>query len=126
MVIDTSAILAVIFKEPHAEWVIEHLEKNAGLLLMSTVNLAEALIKIRSKQSNQYEEIKSLLMDGSIQFIEPNVDHVERVVKARLRFPINLGDCFAYALAKQTGKPILTLDSDFTKTDVPIIFPEQH
>jgi uncharacterized protein with PIN domain len=43
--------------------------------------------------------------------------------KARLKFSLNLGDCFAYALACVENSPILTLDSDFARVDVPVVFP---
>jgi ribonuclease VapC len=41
--------------------------------------------------------------------------------QARLRYPINLGDCFAYALAKSRGMGLLTLGTDFGKTDVALV-----
>jgi PIN domain nuclease of toxin-antitoxin system len=50
VVIDTSALLAVVFQEQHGSWVVELLEKNAGRLCMSTVNLAETLIHILDRQ----------------------------------------------------------------------------
>ena len=46
-----------------------------------------------------------------------------RPAAARLRYPLNLGDCFAYALSAAENCPILTLDSDFQKCDRPILFP---
>ena len=125
MVVDSSAILAVIFKERYGEWVIERLKENNGSLLMSTVNLAETLIRIRSKQPNRYKDLKARLMDGSIQFIAPDVEQVEIVSEARHRFSINLGDCFVYALSKKTAKPVLTLDADFKQTDISILYPQK-
>ncbi|MBI5300151.1 MAG: type II toxin-antitoxin system VapC family toxin [Deltaproteobacteria bacterium] len=45
---------------------------------------------------------------------------------ARLKFPaLNLGDCFAYALAKEESCPVLTLDEDFVKSDIEVLFPEK-
>ena len=40
---------------------------------------------------------------------------------ARSQYPINLGNCFAYALAKARSLPLLTLDSDFNKTDIQLV-----
>ena len=45
---------------------------------------------------------------------------------ARLRYPFNLGDCFAYALAKEQNEPLLTLDRDFRRADIPVILPPRH
>ena len=54
----------------------------------------------------------------------PDVEQAAIVAKARLRFPLNLGDCFAYALAQTEHCPILTLDSDFKRLDCRIVRPE--
>ena len=43
--------------------------------------------------------------------------------EARLRYPLNLGDCFAYALAVEQGTSILTLDTDFRAVDRPVVMP---
>ena len=58
-----------------------------------------------------------------IRFIPPDREQAELAAEARLRFPLNFGDCFAYALARSTGLPPLTLDSDFRALDVPVILP---
>jgi uncharacterized protein with PIN domain len=42
---------------------------------------------------------------------------------ARLKFPLNLGDCFAYALSAIENQPILTLDEDFRRCDRPLLIP---
>lgn len=42
---------------------------------------------------------------------------------ARLRYPLNLGDCFAYALAKDEDRTLLTLDRDFRRSDLRVILP---
>lgn len=50
MIVDTSALLAVLFKEPAVAWLTGQFRKNSPSLVMSTVNLTEALIVIRSRQ----------------------------------------------------------------------------
>lgn len=47
------------------------------------------------------------------------------LIADRLRYPLNLGDCFAYALAKQEDCPLLTLDRDFRNTDIEVILPRR-
>jgi uncharacterized protein with PIN domain len=54
----------------------------------------------------------------------PDAEHARQAARARNRFPINLGDCFAYALAVQRGAPLLTLDRGFRKTDLTLILPD--
>jgi ribonuclease VapC len=124
VVIDTSALIALFFEEPSAYWVAEQLEKNASNLCMSTVNLTETLILILDRQPTLYSSIERRILESSIRFVAPSIEHAKVASAARLRFPLNLGDCFAYSLAYLDQLPILTLDTDFEKTDVHIVIPK--
>lgn len=121
MIIDTSALLAVFFDEPRGAWVAECMDRHAGSLRMSTVNLAETLIRVRDRQPSSHASIERQLLAGSISFVPPSVAQAQRAAEARLRYPLNLGDCFAYALAILENEPLLTLDSDFARTDVQLV-----
>jgi len=123
LVLDTSALLALLFYEEHARWVKDQLVAHALLLRMSTVNLAETLILVESRQPALIHQIREEILSSSIQFIPPSLSHAKIAAQARLRYPLNLGDCFAYALAKEEKTPILTLDRDFLKTDLKVIRP---
>ena len=123
MVVDTSALLALLFNEPHAEWVAEHLNTYAGTLSMSTVNLTETLIRLRDRQPLKSENLEERVLNGGIRFVSPNVEQAQIAAEARLRFPLNLGDCFAYALARFEKDSILTIDTDFRVVDVPYVSP---
>ena len=72
---------------------------------MSTVNYAEALILIEDRQPQLASEIRDAIALSSIRLIPPTVEHAETAAAARLRYPLNLGDCFAYALAKSADCP---------------------
>ncbi len=96
---------------------------HAKQLAMSTVNLSEALILIRDRQPQLYPELERRILASSIRFVPPTVEHARIASSARLRFPLNLGECFAYALAWSEGLPILTLDSDFARTDLTVEMP---
>lgn len=123
MVVDTSALLAILFAEPHGEWVAEQLAAHAAELRMSTVNLTETLILVRDRQPHLYEQIEAEILSSGIQFIPPDVRQAQIAAEARLRYPLNLGDCFAYALAVVEECPILVLDSDFRAVDRPVLAP---
>jgi hypothetical protein len=62
-----------------------------------------------------------MLLTSSIRFVPPDKSQAEIAADARMRLPLNLGDCFAYALAKSENCRILTLDDDFRETDVPLV-----
>jgi len=123
LVVDTSALLAVLFNERHGPWIADQLQRNAGSLRMSTVNLAEALILIQDRQPQLFRQLRISILGSPIRFVPPSVEHAETAAAARLRYPLNLGDCFAYALARHEGTPVLTLDPDFRRVDIPVVLP---
>lgn len=123
MVVDTSVLLAVLFDEPHAAWAAEQLAEHAATLRMSTVNLAETLILVRDRQPHLADVLEQRILDSGMRFVPPDAEQARTAASARLRLPLNLGDCFAYALAVAEGCPILTLDADFARIDHPVVLP---
>jgi ribonuclease VapC len=124
MIIDTSALLAIFFDETNSNWVAQKMNNLSSDLMMSTVNLAETLILLQDRQPNLCQEIEEKLFASNIRFIPPDIIQAKIASEARLKFPLNLGDCFVYALAKQSNCAILTLDKDFLQVDCQIIFPQ--
>jgi len=123
LVVDTSVLLAIFFEEEHAQWAADRLAEHAPELRMSTVNLTETFIRVRDRQPQLFDGIESRLLTGGIRFVPPDIEQARIAAEARLRLPLNLGDCFAYALAKAEGCPILTVDSDFRSVDCPVVMP---
>ena len=123
MVIDTSVILAVFFKDAHAAWAAEQMNKYSRELRMSTVNLTETLIHLQDRQPQLFHSLEEQLLYNGIRFVAPDVEQSRIAAEARMKFPLNLGDCFAYALAIKENCSILTLDRDFKALDCPIIHP---
>jgi len=123
MVVDTSIILAIFFKKKQCQWAIDHMNKHARELRMSTVNLTETLIHLQDRQPQLFSSLEEKLLYDGIRFVAPDIEQSRIAVEARIKFPLNVGDCFAYALAVKEDCPILTLDKDFLKLDHPVIFP---
>jgi ribonuclease VapC len=123
VVVDTTIVLAVLFAEEHGEWAADQLALHASELRMSTVNLAEALIRTRDRQPQLADELEQRLLASGIVFVAPDVEQARCAAAARLRYPLNLGDCFAYALAVAEDCPILTLDRDFRVVDRWVVLP---
>ena len=124
MVVDTSALLAIFFAEPFGDWAAARLAEHAGDLCMSTVNLTETQIRVRDRQPQSFEQIEMELLNSGIRFVPPDVQQARIAAEARLRYPLNLGDCFAYALAVVEDLPILAVDRDFQSTDRPAVSPD--
>lgn len=123
MVVDSSVLLAVAFDEPHARWAAEQLEKHEGELLMSTVNLTETLIRLKDRHPSRYPGLEASILGSAIRFVGPDVEQARTAAAARLAYPLNLGDCFAYALAVANKCAILTLDEGFRRADRPVLMP---
>jgi ribonuclease VapC len=123
MVVDTSILLAVLFAEPAAGWAARTLAIHATELRMSTVNLAETLIRLRDRQPRLAPQLEERVLTSGIRFIPPDVEQARLAAEARMRYPLNLGDCFAYALAVAHDSPIMTLDDDFRVVDRPLLRP---
>ncbi|MDQ3333441.1 MAG: type II toxin-antitoxin system VapC family toxin, partial [Planctomycetota bacterium] len=122
LVLDTSPLLSLYLGEPTAAWVGQQLDA-AERHLMSTVNLTECLIVLRQRGPAQVDALEQRLLASSIEFVPPDAAQAIVAARARSQFPLNLGDCFAYALAKTQQLPLLTLDRDFRGVDVPVILP---
>ncbi len=123
VVVDTSILLAILFNEKHGPWAADQLYESDSPLAMSTVHYTEALILVHDRQPSLADAIRDLIENSSIRLVPPDTQQAEVAASARLRFPINLGDCFAYALAVSERCPVLTLDGDFRKCDIDIVFP---
>ncbi len=120
MVVDTSALLAVLFGEPHAERIAEILS-SANQPMMSAVNYTECLIRVLDRAPEAANTLEIALAAFDLEVVPVDRVLANTAAQARLQYPINLGDCFAYSLAKARGLALLTLDSDFNKTDVQLV-----
>jgi ribonuclease VapC len=126
VVVDTSAVTAVVFGEPDAEIFLSVMLANAGDLQMSAGTAVEVGIVVEARQGAEATKDLGMLVDRLGMAIVP-VDRVqvEAAVAAWRRFGkgrhpagLNLGDCFSYALAKLTAAPLLFKGRDFGQTDI--------
>lgn len=87
MVIDSSVILAIYFNEPNAAWAAELLNQHAGQLLMSTVNVAEVLIRTRDRQPALADELETRLLNSGIRDAILTLDHDVRALDRPVVLP---------------------------------------
>lgn len=120
MIVDSSALLAVLLGEPKARRLAAIMAR-AKSLSMSTVNMCEVLIHASDRKRVSVTEVQNLLTSFAIDYVAPDASTAAVAAAARLALPLNLGDCFAFALAKLRGEPLLTLDRDFAKTGVELV-----
>ena len=125
MVIDTSAVLAILLGEPEADHIAIAIE-NATPRLMSAANLLEASIVIEARKGEAGgRELDLLLYRSGIEIVTVDRDQVEvaRTAwrcfgKGRHPAALNYGDCFAYGLAMTRRLPLLFRGDDFSQTDI--------
>lgn len=125
MIVDASVILAVLFDEPEkAEF--RDLLLMTPELVMSPVNYLEASIRADDRRHPaKGQHLDALLAGFGIQIVAITEDQAKHAREAYRRFgkgnhpaKLNLGDCFAYALAQARGEPLLFKGDDFRLTDV--------
>jgi ribonuclease VapC len=125
MVVDSSAVLAILFDEPERDAFADALS-DAGLRLMSSLNVLEAAVVVSSRKGPYGARERDLLLHrAEFEVVSFTSDHLrlardayERYGKGRHPAGLNLGDCCAYALARHTGEPLLFNGDDFPRTDV--------
>ena len=125
MIVDSSAVLAILFDEPDAR-------RHAAAIMaaspcrMSVANVLEAAIAAERRGGDTAaQEFDTLVATAEIEFVPVTVEHLQAARRAWRRFgkgnhpaALNFGDCFAYALARTTDEPLLFKSEDFARTDI--------
>ena len=124
MVIDASALIAILKAESERSSFL-HAIAQAPAKRLSPVNWLEAAIVIERDGPQARSTLEELVRDAQIQIVPVEAAHMvlareawQSFGKGRHRAALNLGDCFAYALAKHLREPLLFKGDDFRKTDV--------
>src|SRR5262245_61304839 len=125
MVLDTSALLAVLLGEADAPAIAGAMAK-APIRRISAVNWLEAAIVITSRRGERgADALRQLLATLRAEVVPVDYGQAQAAYAAWLAYgkgrnvaALNLGDCFAYAAAKRLGEPLLFKGEDLAKTDV--------
>jgi ribonuclease VapC len=125
MIVDTSAIMAILQKEPEAPAFGAALTEGARIAI-SAATLVELCVVAESRAGAAvWAEVEALMADAAIEVAPFTAEQAalacegwRRFGKGRHPAGLNLGDCFAYALAQERGEPLLFKGGDFALTDV--------
>lgn len=125
IVVDSSALIAILDKEPDAALYAEAIAE-ADTPLISAATLLELHIVMLNRHGARAAQIVDrLIQNAALQIEDFTAQHValareayDRYGKGRNVAGLNYGDCFSYALAKATGLPLLFKGQDFSKTDL--------
>src|SRR5271165_715224 len=126
MILDSSAVIAILQSEPEAQTFAGAME-DASIRRISAANFVEAAAVVDgSRNPVLSRRFDDLLRDAHVR-IEPVTETQARLAREAYRdfgrgsghpAKLNFGDCFAYALARDTGEPLLFKGQDFSYTDI--------
>jgi ribonuclease VapC len=124
MVVDTSALVAILLLEPDAQTYADAIAE-ANATVISATSYVELSIIALSRGTRGRAEVQATLADALIEIVPVTIDqaHIaadayERYGRGRHPAALNFGDCFSYALAKDRNEPLLFKGEDFALTDV--------
>ena len=127
MIVDTSAVLAILFHESDAERYARAITM-ASPRRMSVATLLETTIVLESRSGAAAgHELDAFLEEAAIELEPVTPAHAQAARRAWRRFGkgdhpagLNFGDCFAYALAEAAREPLLFKGQDFELTDIEV------
>jgi len=128
VVIDSSALLAILLAEPERSHFVD-LITEASVRLLSAANALETAIVSESRlKIAGGHELDVLIQKAAIEIVSVDSEQYfvarqawRRFGKGRHPAALNFGDCFAYALSRVSGEPLLAKGTDFQKTDLQLL-----
>lgn len=125
IVVDSSAIVAILLEEPEARPFLERLSFSPRNLC-SAMSFVECVMVLSTRAPKlSLEQFTQSLSDFAIDIAQVDPAQASLAAQAFLRFgkgrhpaKLNLGDCFSYALAKSLNAPLLYKGEDFGRTDI--------
>ncbi len=124
MIVDTSAVIAMLFGEPEAAAFARAIE-TAPKRRISAASWVEAALVADNRSVQASAEFDAFMDRLGLEVMPFTPDQARRARDAHRRFGkgrhparLNLGDCFAYALAQERNEPLLFKGEDFAQTDV--------
>lgn len=125
MILDSSALAAIVFKEPGFEGLVDKIA-GAGGVAIGAPTIVEAGMVIGGRLGRDARSLTAaLLQDWQVETVPFGDDHWKEALEAAARFgrgrhraALNFGDCLAYAVAKLAAEPLLCTGDDFPKTDL--------
>ncbi|HEY5210949.1 MAG TPA: type II toxin-antitoxin system VapC family toxin [Stellaceae bacterium] len=125
MVLDSSAIVAILFQEEDAAQFSLAIEQSSSRKMSAGTYLETGIVIEKSGRTAGAEDFDRLIEETQIEIVPFNMEQARiareayrRYGKGNHRAGLNFGDCFAYALAKVTNEPLLFKGDDFGRTDI--------
>jgi len=128
VIIDSSAILAILGKEPGYERVLHALAAAQRIQIGAPTRLETGIVMTARFGHRGKTALARFLQENAVTTIAFGEEHAAEALDAYSRFgkgkhpaALNFGDCCAYAIASLAGEPLLCIGDDFTRTDLPLV-----
>ena len=125
MVIDSSALIAIVTGEPERRAFIEAVAAADTRLVAAPTLLETSVVLLSRAGEGRLQDLREFCARAAVETVPFGPEHVELALDAFRRFGkgrhpdgLNFGDCFSYALAQATGEPLLFKGDDFSQTHV--------
>jgi ribonuclease VapC len=125
MILDSSALVAILFKEPEAERLAAMIRDTDTTAIAAPTLLETAIVAEGRTLPGMAAKLDALMVAIRPEIVPFTAEHASlardawrRFGKGRHKAGLNLGDCFSYALAKDRGQPLLFKGEDFAATDI--------
>ena len=127
MVLDTSAVIAMLAGEPEAERLVAAVEADQTRLISAATVVEAGLVLLGRYGESGEPELDRLLRAIGAEVVPVGEEHANLARHAALRYGrgrhpagLNFGDCFSYALSVARDEPLLFVGEDFAQTDVKV------
>jgi ribonuclease VapC len=128
VIVDSSALTAVLLRQPEHEWLVDQLSRSSAVgvgtpTLAKTGIVLTARLGVRGRTLlvRLVEEAGLIVIPFGEQHARLAIDAYRRFGKGRHPARLNFGDCLTYATAKLAEDPLLCLGDDFAKTDLQVV-----
>lgn len=126
MILDTSAVIAILRGEPEAQRFSELVERDPAPKMSAASYLEAGVVMDAAHDAVISRQLDQFLRIAQVEVRPVTLEQARLAREAYRDFGrgsghrarLNFWDCFAYALAKDVGEPLLYKDSDFSETDV--------
>ena len=125
MIVDTSAIVAVVFREPGFDVLVDKLAASASTGVGTPTLLEAGIVLSRRLRGDAVSTMTRLLDEFQMVEVPFGESHWREAIRAYARFgrgrhaaALNLGDCMSYAVARLAQEPLLYVGDDFAATDL--------
>lgn len=132
VVVDTSAMVAVLRHEPGWQWLTDRLEQAVARYVAAPIALEFGIVS-EANAPTEVNVASRFLRDAMIEIVAFDADLYDRAMDGWRRFgkgrhpaSLNFGDCCTYALADRANLPILCVGDDFARTDMAVLQPVDH